>query len=146
MRKVLGLLKIKFERKVRQIQIPLISSGSHSWRFCSICPVPIKTRINPVSLILTRRPIEFQPSICWGFWEHKAIQKLRETKHALSSSLFSRLINQQGQEESLICQRGSCPFMVWREVKFSSLMTGDCLGTWTNSILESCRLSGSYQK
>lgn len=103
LRKVLYLLKIKFERKVRPTQIPVISLGSHSQRFCSTCPVPIKTGISPVSLILTRRPIEFQPSICWGFWEHKAIQKSRETKHALSSTLLSGLINQQGQEESLIC-------------------------------------------
>lgn len=131
LRKVLGLLKIKLERKVRQIQTPSISSGSYSQRFCSTCPVPIKTGISPVSLILTRRPIEFQPSICWGFWEHKAILKFRETKHALSTEPVFRLMNQWSQEESLVCQQGNCPFMVWREVEISSLITRDCLGTQT---------------
>lgn len=66
LRKGLALLRVKLERKIRRVHTPPISSGGRSQRFCSVCPVPIKTGISPVSLILTRRPIEFQPGICRG--------------------------------------------------------------------------------
>lgn len=78
-RKVLYLLKVKFKKGRSGCIIPAIS---HTARDFVHCPGSHQTGSGPSPLILTRRPTEFQPSICWGFWEHKAAQKSRETKHA----------------------------------------------------------------
>lgn len=66
LRKVLDLLKISWEGRsgtYKPLRFPLVATARD---FVLRVPFPSKLG-SAVSLILARRPIEFQPGICWGF-------------------------------------------------------------------------------
>lgn len=101
LRKVLYLLKIKFERKGKRIQIPPISSGSCSQRFCSICLFPSKPGSAPFPWFSPGDRLNSSPASVEVSENTKPLRSSGKQSMPCQPGLLSGVINPGGQEESL---------------------------------------------